>query len=197
MRPRLAYRTLAVEGRGVDRLTLAGGAAFLIPGIDGHWGPVDAVTVALVTIGSEPEALVRAATARGDASAATLLDSAASAAVECLAEWLNDHLCQQGVPAGVRVTNRISPGVAGWLLAEQANLLAELPAAAIGVALDAEQGLVPAKTISLLVGHGRAARVDHYFPQCRRCWAERCPARRVPAVVTVDGGGLARPARRG
>ena len=84
------------------------------------------------------------------------------------------------------MTNRISPGLAGWDLAEQATLLGLLPGAAIGVRLGAAGSMTPAKSISFLVGTGRAARVDHYFVQCRRCWAEACPARRMPAATSVS-----------
>ena len=40
--------------------------------------------------------------------------------------------------------------------------------------------MLPAKTITLLVGVGPQARVDHYFTQCRRCWMRDCAYRRAP-----------------
>jgi hypothetical protein len=184
VRPRLAYRRVAVAAAALDSLTLEHGVRLHIPAIGRHWGPVEAVIALVVTIGEEPAALVRGA---GDPVTAAALDSAASAAVECLAEWANDHLCQLAVAAGLRATNRISPGLAGWSLTEHARLLRLLPAAELGVRLEADGRLTPAKTISCLVGVGRAARVDHYFVQCRRCWAVACPARRRPATVTVQG----------
>jgi hypothetical protein len=192
MRPRAVYRSVPVVEAGPDRLDLGGGAVLRIPGIGGHWGAVETVTAALVTIGAE---VARLAPGGRDPVTVRLLDCVGSAAVECLAEWTNDHLCQQGVAAGQRVTNRISPGLAGWALAEQAILFELLPARAIGVRLRADGTMTPAKTVSLLVGAGRAARVDHYFAQCRRCWAEACPARRVPARGTVSAppAGPARP----
>ena len=186
MRPRAVYRRLAVETALRDGLVLAGGIRLHIPGIGEHWGPIETVVPALVTIGDGVETLTRERRERGDPVGAALVDSAASAAVECLAEWLNDRLCQDGVGAGRRVTNRISPGLAGWDLAEQARILALVPAPALGVATRADGALVPAKTISLLVGSGPAARVDHYFVQCRRCWADACPARRAPALGSVS-----------
>ena len=45
--------------------------------------------------------------------------------------------------------------------------------------------MTPGKTITLLVGIGPEARVDHYFTQCRRCWMRDCAYRRAPAVATV------------
>jgi len=41
------------------------------------------------------------------------------------------------------------------------------------------------KSISLLVGAGVRARVDHYFSQCARCWMRDCAYRRAPARRTV------------
>lgn len=188
-RPRVVYRAVAVGGTEPDALTLAGGARLRIPGIGRHCGPIEAVAVAVATVGAGPEALAAARERAGDPAGARLADSAASAAVECLAEWTNDYLCQLGVAAGLRVTNRISPGLAGWALAEQARLFGLCPAAEIGVALAVDGAMVPAKSISFLVGVGRAARVDHYFVQCRRCWAPACPARRMGAVASVHREG--------
>lgn len=185
VRPRLAYRTVGVTVAEPHRLTLEGGVRLHIPEIGRHWGCVEAVAVGLATIGEDPETRVRARREAGDELGAALLDSAGSAAAECLAEWANDHLCRLGVAARLGVTNRISPGLAGWDLGEQALLLRLCPAPAIGVRLGADGGLRPAKSISFLVGIGRAARVDHYFVQCRRCWAVACPARRLAAVTTV------------
>jgi hypothetical protein len=184
MAPRLAYRSVAVVAVEAHRLALADGSAFRIPWIGEHWGDVEAVTAAVATIGDEVERLVEAARTSASLDAGAV-DAAASAAVECLAEWGNDHLCRLGVAQGRRVTNRISPGLAGWDVAEQPRLLALCPTAHIGVTLGTDRQLHPAKSISFLVGVGRSARVDHYFVQCRRCWVSGCPQRRAPAVATV------------
>jgi hypothetical protein len=40
--------------------------------------------------------------------------------------------------------------------------------------------MTPEKSISLLVGAGPEARVDHYFSQCARCWMADCQYRRAP-----------------
>jgi hypothetical protein len=184
-RPALAYRVVPVTDAGPDHLGLAGGHRFHIPAIGAHWGAVEAVAAAVVTIGEGAEAAVRARRAAGDGAGASDLDSAGSAAVECLAEWANDELCRRGVAAGLRVTNRISPGLAGWRVADQSRLVELAGGAALGVREVADGTLVPAKTISFLAGLGPAARVDHYFVQCRRCWAEGCGWRRMAAVARV------------
>ena len=89
---------------------------------------------------------------------AVMLDSVGSAAVESLAEHANDLLCQVGLRAGLRVTNRISPGYAGWDTAGQRALFRLCPGHPIGVALNQACVMTPAKTISWLVGAGPEAR---------------------------------------
>ena len=110
-----------------------------------------------------------------------------SAAVESLAEYVNDLLCQAGAPReGVKVTNRISPGYAGWDTRRAGALFRLCPGEPIGVT--PERGLLHdagQDASRFLVGIGPEARVDHYFTQCRRCWMRDCAYRRAPAAVTV------------
>lgn len=183
--PRLVYRAVPVVGQDPDLLALADGTELHIPDIHHHWGPIEALGVGLATVGEGIEVRVRELLDAGEAARAGLLDSAGSAAVECLAEWANDALCLAAIPEGLRVTNRISPGYAGWDVSEQPDLFRLCPGAPAGIALSAAGAMAPAKTISLAVGIGPDARVDHYFVQCRRCWATDCAFRRVPATTPV------------
>jgi len=161
MAPRAAVRWGAVTGAAPDRLDLR-----------------DEVVVC--TIGEALERRVAALWEARELPLASMLDSVGSGAVESLAEHVNDLLCQQGLPE-LRVTNRISPGYADWDVAEQPRLFRLCPAGAIGVALNDACVMTPGKSISLLVGAGVGARVDHYFSQCARCWMRDCAYRRVPA----------------
>ncbi|HSE06026.1 MAG TPA: vitamin B12 dependent-methionine synthase activation domain-containing protein [Methylomirabilota bacterium] len=184
MTPRVVYRAVAVGGGAADRLD-AGGERLHIPQIARIWGPVEAVGAGIGTVGGAIEARVRELFDAREFPLAVMLDSVGSAAVESLAEYANDLLCQAGLVAGTRVTNRISPGYAGWDTAEQAALFRLCPGEPIGVRLNEACFMTPGKSISWLVGIGPAARVDHYFTQCRRCWMRDCAYRRAPATVTV------------
>lgn len=196
MVPRVVYRSVPVEGQTADRID-AGGEALHIPGIGRLWGSLAAVGAGVCTVGSGIEERVRALFDAREFPLAVMLDSVGSAAVESLAEYANDLLCQQGLPLGLRVANRISPGYAGWDTAEQAALFRLCPGAPIGVTLNPACFMTPGKSISFLVGLGPEARVDHYFTQCRRCWMRDCAYRRAPAASTVHrplearGGGAA------
>jgi cobalamin-dependent methionine synthase I len=158
----------------------AGGERLRIPEIERLWGPLHAVGAGICTVGDAIAARVDALFDQRELPLAVMLDSVASAAVESLAEYVNDVLCQSALPEGLKVTNRISPGYAGWDTAEQAKLFRLCPGAPIDVTLNAACFMTPIKSISFLVGVGPAARVDHYFTQCRRCWM-RERVRRAPA----------------
>jgi cobalamin-dependent methionine synthase I len=156
-----------------------------IPRVAERWGPVEEIVAGVCTIG---DALERHASALWEARElplAMMLDSVGSGAVESLAEYVNDQLCQEGIARGVKVTNRVSPGYGGWDVAEQRLLWRLCPGEAVGVTLNEACFMTPTKTITLLVGAGPAARVDDYFSQCARCWMRDCAYRRAPAPRTV------------
>ncbi len=188
MAPRLVYRAVPVDERGAD-LIAAGGERLAIPQIGRLWGPIEAVGAGICTVGEAIETRVRALFDAREFPLAVMLDSVGSAAAESLAEYANDLLCQAALPQGLKVTNRVSPGYAGWDTAEQARLFRICPGDPIGVRLNEACFMTPAKSISWLVGLGPEARVDHYFTQCRRCWMRDCAYRRAPATVTVHRPG--------
>jgi hypothetical protein len=185
MEPRAVIQWRSLHSTGDDRLELVDDLAFTMPGIARAWGEVTEVAGAIVTIGAGLEARVADLWEARELPLAAMLDSVGSGAVESLAEHVNDLLCQQGITRGVRVTNRISPGYGGWDVSEQPLLFRLVNGQPIGVELNAACFMTPEKTITLLVGAGPDARVDHYFSQCARCWMASCAYRRAPAGRTV------------
>lgn len=186
MAPRAIARWAAVTGRDPDALTVED-QRLTIPRIGVTWGPVEHVAVAVCTIGETLERRVSALWEARELALASMLDSVGSGAVESLAEYVNDLLCQQGLPA-LRVTNRISPGYGDWDLADQRRLFSLCAADAIDVRLNEACVMTPGKSISLVVGAGPDARVDHYFSQCARCWMRDCAYRRLPMRAAVRRG---------
>jgi hypothetical protein len=182
--PRIVYRAVPVMRQAPD-LIEAGGEMLHIPEIARLWGRLEAVGAGICTVGAAVEERVRALFDAREFPLAVMLDSVGSAAAESLAEYTNDLLCQAALAQDLKITNRISPGYAGWDAAEQAALFRLCPGEPIGVALNSACFMTPVKSISFLVGVGPEARVDHYFTQCRRCWMRDCAYRRAPAAVTV------------
>jgi hypothetical protein len=183
MAPRVVARWARVTRRSADDLE-ADGESLAIPSIGPRWGAVEHVAAAVCTIGEALERRVSALWEARELPLASMLDSVGSGAVESLAEYVNDLLCQQGLPS-LRVTNRISPGYGEWDVAEQRRLFRLCPGDAVGVHLNEACMMTPGKSISLMVGAGTAARVDHYFSQCARCWMRDCAYRRVPARASI------------
>ena len=185
MKPRAVYRAIRVAARGPDSLTVAGGVELRIPDIGRLWGPIESVGIAICTIGDALEIRGRELWESRDLPLAVMLDSVGSAAVECLAEYVNDLLCQVALGERLKVTNRVSPGYAGWDVSDQRLLWRLCPGDPAEVTLNRACFMTPTKSISFLVGVGAEAHVDHYFTQCRRCWMKGCAYRRAPAERTV------------
>ena len=188
MAPRAVYRAIRVAAQAPDSIVLAGGAEFRIPEIGRLWGVIESVGIGVCTIGAALESRARELWESREFPLAVMLDSVGSAATECLAEYVNDLLCQVAIAERLKVTNRISPGYAGWDVADQRLLFSLCPGDPVGVALNSACYMTPSKSISFLVGIGPEARVDHYFTQCRRCWMTACAYRRAPVDRTVHRG---------
>jgi len=184
MTPRAVVRWLPVARRGPDTLEIDT-VQLTIPAIGARWGSIEHVAAAVCTIGDALERRVAELWDARELPLASMLDSVGSGAVESLAEYVNDLLCQQGLAAGLRVTNRISPGYGDWDVAEQEQLFRLCAGDPAGIMLNAACVMTPGKSISLLAAAGAEARIDHYFSQCARCWMRDCAYRRAPARRTV------------
>jgi hypothetical protein len=182
--PRAVVRWAAVHRATGDTLE-ADDLALAIAGLARRWGTIEHVAAAVCTIGDALERRVSELWDARELPLAAMLDSVGSGAVESLAEYVNDVLCQDGVPAALAVTNRVSPGYGDWDVTDQRRIFGFVPGERIGVHLNDACFMTPTKSISLLVGAGRHARVDDYFSQCARCWMRDCAYRRVPAHRTV------------
>jgi Vitamin B12 dependent methionine synthase, activation domain len=184
--PRAAVRWVAVTGQVADAIE-AGSASLRIPDVRRMWGRIEWLAAAVCTIGDALERRVAELWDARELPLAAMLDSVGSGAVESLAEYVNDLLCQEAIPLGLPVTNRVSPGYGRWEVTQQRALFDLCPGDAIGVTLNEACFMTPVKSISLLAGAGAEARVDHYFNQCARCWMASCAYRRTPARTTIHG----------
>ncbi len=181
---RAAVRWLPVTRMGADTIE-AGGVSLTIPNVERLWGSIEWLAAAVCTIGDGLERRAAELWDTRELPLAAMLDSVGSGAVESLAEFVNDLFCQEAIPLGLPVTNRVSPGYGSWDVTEQRALFAICPGDPIGVSLNEACFMTPVKSISLLAAAGARAKVDHYFSQCARCWMRDCAYRRTPARKTV------------
>ena len=182
--PRAVVHWLPVSRLDADTVEAAG-VVLTIPGVERLWGPIEWLAAAVCTIGDELERRVAELWEARELPLAAMLDSVGSGAVESLAEYVNDLLCQEAIPLGLPVTNRVSPGYGSWDVTQQRALFAICPGDPVGVSLNDACFMTPVKSISLLAAAGARAKVDHYFSQCARCWMRDCAYRRTPARASV------------
>src|SRR5256712_3967829 len=125
--PRAVVRWLEVLRPGADTID-AGGVTLTIPDVGRLWGPVEWVAAAVCTIGDGLERRVGELWEARELPLAAMLDSVGSGAVESLAEYVNDVFCQEAIPLGLPVTNRVSPGYGRCDVAQQRRLFDVWPA---------------------------------------------------------------------
>uniref|UniRef100_A0A7C9NU54 AdoMet activation domain-containing protein n=1 Tax=Muribaculaceae bacterium Z82 TaxID=2304548 RepID=A0A7C9NU54_9BACT len=110
------------------------------------------VALMAVTLGAKSEMLLRRETALS-ATDGMLADVCASSAVEQAADVLNEQLRAQAKQRGLATTWRFSPGYGDLPLSVQPDFLKVLGAdKALGISLTPALMLVPAKTITAIVG---------------------------------------------
>ena len=127
------------------------------------------------TIGPNMEAWAGQLVREGDTVMGHLVDTVASVAVENAADTLYDHLGRKMREQGLRVTNRYSPGYCGWSVSEQHALFSFFPVDFCGVTLTESALMKPIKSVSGMIGIGRAVKYAGYT--CERCRISDCTYR--------------------
>ena len=74
--------------------------------------------------------------------------------------------------AGLKITNRYSPGYCGWDTREQHKLFSLLPENSCGIRLTESALMLPIKSVSGFIGVGANVRFNPYT--CKMCDAEFC-----------------------
>ena len=124
-----------------------------IPEIGRLWGPLEAVGAGICTVGDAIEARVRALFDAREFPLAVMLDSVGSAAVESLAEYANDLLCQARPRGGRQGDQPDQPGLRGVGHRRAASALwPVLRASPSASTLNDACFMTPAKSITFLVG---------------------------------------------
>ncbi|MDP7114425.1 MAG: vitamin B12 dependent-methionine synthase activation domain-containing protein [Myxococcota bacterium] len=169
-----------------EELLRPAGAHRLVDGAEaalaGMPEPGGRVGVAVCTIGGALEGESRRRADAGEMLDALLLDGMGSAAAEATADALDGVLCAALAAEGRHPAPRISPGYGRWDVSHQRDLLALLPAAALGIELTPGSMMVPRKSVSfavrLLDGRPRASGGRRAAERCARCDLDDCAFRR-------------------
>jgi hypothetical protein len=99
------------------------------------------------------------------------------AAIDAIQQKLSDEMKQ----AGLKITNRYSPGYCGWHVSEQHKLFGILPKNICGIHLTDSSLMMPIKSVSGFIGIGANVRFNPYT--CRLCEATHCVYRNKKSNV--------------
>jgi len=101
-----------------------------------------------------------------------IADILGSVVVETAIEAIQKNLSDEMKQAGLKITNRYSPGYCGWQTQEQHQLFGLLPKGVCGVSLTTSALMLPVKSVSGMIGVGKNVRFNPYT--CRICDAKDC-----------------------
>ncbi len=127
---------------------------FVIVGdeIASHLAYSTSVVLMAATIGSEIESVIDSHFKAGNYTQGMLLDAAATAAVESIADQMNDYIDNLAANRGYATTWRFSPGYGDWPLVQQPVLLRACKGEEIGIQVSETCMLLPRKSITAVIG---------------------------------------------
>ena len=153
------------------RLTLEGNS------IRKHLSHSEAVAVLAVTVGDEIEKASDAHFKRGEYFSGLLLDAAATAMTEQLADQVNEVIKREAKKRGEQTTWRFSPGYGDWPVTQQKEFCQLIQAEKIGIMVTDHSMLFPRKSVSAILGIGSCDQKPAPV-KCRTCALKTCPFRK-------------------
>jgi hypothetical protein len=174
--PAAAYEYYPVTGMNDTRIWLEAGKAVHGPMLPALFPEAKELAVIIGTIGPKLEKQASEYTAKGQALRGMLLDGIGSAAVDKLIPEVLKAIAAQAASRGYQTSSPVNPGMPGFPMAEQPNLLELAKADKIGVSLTPSGILVPRKSVSMVIGIGPRMTRWTQTEVCARCsLRESCP----------------------
>ena len=148
-----------------------------------HLAGCEKIILLAATVGEAVESQVTKLFEDGAYSASVLLDAAATAAVEQIADAMEKTIRQKMAREGYTMRWRFSPGYGDWPLEQQPELIRLSRAEEIDIHLSAALMLIPRKSITAAIGLARNTKTSepsHTPKGCASCDKRDCPSRFIP-----------------
>ncbi|SDG58303.1 Vitamin B12 dependent methionine synthase, activation domain [Selenomonas sp. WCT3] len=152
--------------------------------IGAHLAGCEKVIALATTVGETIEETVTQRFEEGQYASSVLLDAAATAAVEQVADAMEKAIRPKAAAKGYGMRWRFSPGYGDWPIEQQPELIRLTGAANIGIQLSSSMMLIPRKSITAIIGLYKEdkskpeAAVTHK-KGCAACPKTDCPSRKV------------------
>ena len=146
-----------------------------------HLAGCEKIIALSATIGEDIEETITQRFAKGEYSSAVLMDAAATAAVEQVADGMEKAIAPKMAAQGFLLKWRFSPGYGDWPLEQQPDMVRLAQAEKIGVSLTSSMMLMPRKSITAIIGLYRKQEKNAPEPApkgCAACQQTDCPSRR-------------------
>lgn len=124
------------------------------------------------TAGEEIGKRIMKATQERDLLKGYIYDVIGSEIVEAVADLMQDELERSAESAGMKITNRYSPGYCSWDVAEQHKLFGLFPDNFCGIRLTPSALMDPVKSVSGIIGIGKNVKKNAYT--CKICDMKDC-----------------------
>ncbi len=178
LEPAIAYEIRSITEMSPEQVSLEGNTVVhgsLIPSV---FPKSKELAVAIGTIGPKLERQASDYLKQGEPLRGMLLDGIGSAAVDMLVPEAYQLIAGEVSPRGYEVSSPVNPGMPGFPIKEQRQLLKIAPAGEIGVSLTSSGIMVPLKSTSMVIGIGPKMARWTRAEVCARCHLrETCPYR--------------------
>ena len=169
LEPAVTYEYYTINSMNGSQISLDSGEAINGPLIPAMFPEAKELAVILCTIGPKLEKQVTDYSKSKEAMRGMILDGIGSTAVDMMTREVLRRLTGEVSSRGYEISSPVNPGMPGFPLTEQWNLLGLVNADEIGVSLTASGVLVPRKSVSMVIGIG--PRMTRWTPAqvCARC----------------------------
>lgn len=169
LEPAVAYEYYTVSSMNGSQTSLDGDKAIHGPLIPAIFPEAKELAVLLCTIGPRLEKQVTDYSKSGEAMRGMILDGIGSTAVDMMAPEVLRRLASEVSSRGYEISSPVNPGMPGFPLTEQWNLLGLVNADEIGVSLTSSGIMVPRKSASMVMGIGPKMTRWTQAEVCARC----------------------------
>jgi hypothetical protein len=169
LEPAVAYEYYTVSSMNGNKTSLDSDKAIHGPLIPAIFPEAKELAVLLCTIGPRLEKQVTDYSKSGEATRGMILDGIGSAAVDMVTLEVLKLLASEVSFRAYEMSSPVNPGMPGFPLTEQWNLLGLVKADEIGVRLTASGVLVPRKSAAMVIGIGPKMTRWTQAEVCARC----------------------------
>ena len=176
LEPAAACEYYPVTGMSGVQISLEGDKAVHGPALPALFLEAKELAVIICTIGPKLEKQASGYTKNGQALRGMLLDGIGSAAIDTLIPETLRIIAKEVSARGYEISSPVNPGMPGFPMSEQWDLLELTKAHKIGVSLTPSEILVPRKSVSMVIGIGPRMTRWTQAEVCARCsLRETCP----------------------